>query len=106
MGEALAGMKLKELKNLEQRIEKGISKIRSKKVFKLVTFSNNYLVRWWYEMRLNEIIHIANPNLFGTETLAIVLTKITISSFLTFDAQITEWAVVCWNWVYAEEGKS
>ncbi|XP_015064366.1 floral homeotic protein AGAMOUS isoform X2 [Solanum pennellii] len=31
MGEALAGMKLKELKNLEQRIEKGISKIRSKK---------------------------------------------------------------------------
>lgn len=45
MGEALAGMKLKELKNLEQRIEKGISKIRSKKVFKLVTFSNNYLVR-------------------------------------------------------------
>ncbi|XP_019067519.1 floral homeotic protein AGAMOUS isoform X2 [Solanum lycopersicum] len=32
MGEALAGMKLKELKNLEQRIEKGISKIRSKKI--------------------------------------------------------------------------
>ncbi|KAK6797236.1 hypothetical protein RDI58_004938 [Solanum bulbocastanum] len=31
MGESLAGLNLKELKNLEQKIEKGISKIRSKK---------------------------------------------------------------------------
>ncbi|CAN4105691.1 unnamed protein product [Withania somnifera] len=30
-GESLASLKLKELKNLEQKIEKGISKIRSKK---------------------------------------------------------------------------
>lgn len=38
MGEALSDMDAKDLKNLETKLEKGISRIRSKKVF-LVTRS-------------------------------------------------------------------
>lgn len=33
LGESLSGLNFKELKNMETRLEKGISRIRSKKVF-------------------------------------------------------------------------
>lgn len=36
MGEGLGGLNLRDLKNLESKIEKGISKIRAKKVY--ITF--------------------------------------------------------------------
>lgn len=45
MGESLGSMNAKELKNLETKLEKGISRIRSKKVCHVVKISfYNWLV--------------------------------------------------------------
>jgi len=38
MGESLGSMNAKELKNLESKLEKGISRIRSKKVYIFLLF--------------------------------------------------------------------
>lgn len=38
MGEALSSLPAKDLKNLESKLEKGISKIRAKKVHDIGTF--------------------------------------------------------------------
>lgn len=41
MGESLGSMNAKELKNLESKLEKGISRIRSKKVYIFLMLSTS-----------------------------------------------------------------
>ena len=85
LGESLSALSVKELKSLEIKLEKGISRIRSKKVFILV---------------LNILLHYIT-----LISLALPLTNY-FFCFLIPPSNLPEWAVVCWNWVYAEEGNN
>lgn len=85
MGESLGSMNAKELKNLESKLEKGISRIRSKKViinnYFLLFFKDSWFCIYWCD---ESCILLILPFLFACTT--------------------SEWAVICWNWIHAEEG--
>lgn len=50
MGESLGSMNAKELKNLESKLEKGISRIRSKKVYILLMLSASPFYNLFYKI--------------------------------------------------------
>lgn len=85
LGESLGSLNFKDLKSLEIRLEKGISRIRSKKV------SISY-----YGILLVSIS-------WGLSNMFSLLFFSFLFSFPFLQSQ-TEWAVVCWDRVYAKEG--
>lgn len=56
MGESLGSLSVKELKNLESRLEKGISRIRSKKVY-IITIIINIICNDYKKLIL--IVYVA-----------------------------------------------
>ncbi|BBG99750.1 K-box region and MADS-box transcription factor family protein [Prunus dulcis] len=62
LGEALSTLNIKELKNLEGRLEKGISRIRSKKFFTFYLHSESQLTRSNVSPERNAEIDLQNHN--------------------------------------------
>lgn len=56
MGESLGSMNAKELKNLESKLEKGISRIRSKKVY--MSCYQQFILCTIFE-RIDDLIYIS-----------------------------------------------
>lgn len=86
LGESLGALSLRDLKNLETKVERGISRIRSKKVPINIICSCILVDNLCIWMKFLWLVH---------------------SSALNFSPLlwISEWTAICWNWVHAKEGK-
>jgi len=96
MGEGLSNLSMKELKNLEGKLERGISRIRSKKVK-----SNLWLIHFFLLKNMKFMLDFLWLNLW---LLRVKFPFPDPPFFNIWIFYVTEWAAVCWDRVHAEKG--